>query len=81
MNLETILNALTSVALQQGFSRKIINTKLDRQYYAFRARILRMDAQQREDIAELKKALDMVLVDLDEDEKEIEHLKETCCHD
>ena len=42
-----------------------------RQYEAFRARILKVFAQQREDIKELGTALDMVIADVEEQSNEI----------
>ena len=41
MKLETILNAIQIVSLQQGFRRQIFDMKRDRQVLAFRDRILR----------------------------------------
>ena len=41
MNIETYLNAIQIVSLQQGFRRQIFDMKRDRQVLAFRARILR----------------------------------------
>ena len=44
---------------------------------AFRARILKVDAQQREDIKELGTALDMVIADVEEQSNEIGKKNET----
>ena len=41
MKIETYLDAIQMVSLQQGFRRQIFDMKRDRQVLAFRARILR----------------------------------------
>ena len=85
MKLETYLNAYDSSLEDANWceGRIQINStfffqykRRVRQYRAFRTRILRIDAQQREDIQELEAALDMILVDLEQDEDEIEKLVE-----
>ncbi len=71
MKLETILNAyvMAEYAWAEGWGQDVL--KYDHQRKAFRARIIKMDAQQREDIQELGTALDMVLADLEEQSDEI----------
>ncbi len=88
MKLETILNAMEKAHLIfYTYMPSPEVTKYGRQYYAFRARILKMDAEKDKRIAELDKRIDVLraeydfLLDgskelkaeLDEKDKEIEY--------
>ncbi len=81
MKIETILNAMTLTAYSQSDTfRELMKelpdlvyglTRTDRQYRALRARIIKMDVQQREDIQELSTVLDMALDILEDQIEEI----------
>ena len=83
MELETYLNAMQYTQTQAinlamlerldpYYTDMVLLGRRERQHQAFRARILKMDAQQREDIRELGTALDMVIADLEEQCNELD---------